>query len=186
MGTVLQTVRRYELAIPDSMPWSKGPGHFFCENDRHIEVLDEQTTTYVANQRFLDLIETSVEPNGRQLAQKPKTPETLSAPGVFDVSNMAVKKGFEPLIQFPVYTLSRRAPSATRTLHRFSANLFGLSRRANVVESARDGKAFLQDFHALKQSLGFLRRRWRDWAVSHGALPSRRGWVTSAPQPHKE
>ena len=31
---------------------------------------------------------------------------------------MAVKaetKGFEPLIQFPVYTLSRRAPSTTRT-----------------------------------------------------------------------
>ena len=27
----------------------------------------------------------------------------------------AETKGFEPLIQFPVYTLSRRAPSTTRT-----------------------------------------------------------------------
>ena len=28
---------------------------------------------------------------------------------------VAETKGFEPLIQFPVYTLSRRAPSTTRT-----------------------------------------------------------------------
>ena len=28
---------------------------------------------------------------------------------------MAVRKGFEPLIRFHVYTLSRRAPSASRT-----------------------------------------------------------------------
>ncbi len=28
---------------------------------------------------------------------------------------IAETKGFEPLIQFPVYTLSRRAPSTTRT-----------------------------------------------------------------------
>ncbi len=29
--------------------------------------------------------------------------------------HLAETKGFEPLIQFPVYTLSRRAPSTTRT-----------------------------------------------------------------------
>jgi hypothetical protein len=86
--------------------------------------------------------------------------------------DMAVKKGFEPLIQFPVYTLSRRAPSATRTLHRFSTNLFGVSRRANVVESVHVGKAFLQVFHALKQSVGFLSVRTCDRPVSHGALPT--------------
>jgi len=34
--------------------------------------------------------------------------------------------------------------------------LFDLSRRANVFESVRDGKAFLQVFHALKHSAGFL------------------------------
>ena len=28
---------------------------------------------------------------------------------------LAEREGFEPSIQFPVYTLSRRAPSATRT-----------------------------------------------------------------------
>jgi hypothetical protein len=28
---------------------------------------------------------------------------------------VAETKGFEPLIRFPVYTLSRRAPSTTRT-----------------------------------------------------------------------
>ena len=32
---------------------------------------------------------------------------------------MAVREGFEPSIEFPLYTLSRRAPSATRTSHRF-------------------------------------------------------------------
>lgn len=32
---------------------------------------------------------------------------------------MAVRGGFEPPMQFPTYTLSRRAPSTTRTSHRF-------------------------------------------------------------------
>ena len=31
------------------------------------------------------------------------------------MAGKAETKGFEPLIQFPVYTLSRRAPSTTRT-----------------------------------------------------------------------
>ncbi len=30
---------------------------------------------------------------------------------------MAVRRGFEPLIRVNVYTLSRRAPSASRTSH---------------------------------------------------------------------
>ena len=30
-------------------------------------------------------------------------------------SNSAESEGFEPSIQFPIYTLSKRAPSATRT-----------------------------------------------------------------------
>ncbi len=34
-------------------------------------------------------------------------------------SNMAVREGFEPSIHLRVYTLSRRAPSATQTPHRF-------------------------------------------------------------------
>ena len=33
--------------------------------------------------------------------------------------NLAVREGFEPSIHFRVYTLSRRAPSATQTPHRF-------------------------------------------------------------------
>ena len=33
---------------------------------------------------------------------------------------MAVRGGFEPPMQFPTYTLSRRAPSTTRTSHRIN------------------------------------------------------------------
>ncbi len=33
------------------------------------------------------------------------------------LSNLAVREGFEPSIRFHVYTLSRRAPSASRTPH---------------------------------------------------------------------
>jgi len=61
-----------------------------------------------------------------------------------------------------------------------------VSRRANVVDSVRDGKAFLQVFHALKPSAEFPRACQRDRPVSHGALPGRQGWVTSAPQHDKE
>ena len=32
-----------------------------------------------------------------------------------DGENLAERAGFEPAIEFPLYTLSRRAPSATRT-----------------------------------------------------------------------
>ena len=32
---------------------------------------------------------------------------------------MAEGVGFEPTIEFPLYTRSRRAPSTTRTSHRF-------------------------------------------------------------------
>lgn len=39
-----------------------------------------------------------------------KTPGFLGKPGVLCVSNVAVKERFELSIQFPVYTLSRRAP----------------------------------------------------------------------------
>ncbi len=44
--------------------------------------------------------------------QTPKTqnPRFLSKPGVLFTSNVAVKERFELSIQFPVYTLSRRAP----------------------------------------------------------------------------
>jgi hypothetical protein len=31
------------------------------------------------------------------------------------ILKLAETKGFEPLIEFPLYTLSRRAPSTTRT-----------------------------------------------------------------------
>ncbi len=38
--------------------------------------------------------------------------------GCWQIFYMAVREGFEPSIRFHVYTLSRRAPSATRTPHR--------------------------------------------------------------------
>ena len=34
---------------------------------------------------------------------------------IFPIYSIAERKGFEPSIRFPVYTLSRRAPSTTRT-----------------------------------------------------------------------
>ena len=33
----------------------------------------------------------------------------------FEPLNLAERKGFEPLVRFPVHTLSKRAPSTTRT-----------------------------------------------------------------------
>lgn len=48
------------------------------------------------------------------MAQKLKAPTFV---GAFS-SNMAVREGFEPSIHLRVYTLSRRAPSATQTPHR--------------------------------------------------------------------
>ena len=44
--------------------------------------------------------------------------------------NLAVREGFEPSIHFRVYTLSRRAPSATQTPHRFVADNALRCRRA--------------------------------------------------------
>ncbi len=44
--------------------------------------------------------------------------------------NLAVREGFEPSIHFRVYTLSRRAPSATQTPHRFVAENALRCRRA--------------------------------------------------------
>ncbi len=38
--------------------------------------------------------------------------------------SFAERKGFEPSMRFPAYTLSRRAPSTTRT-PLFNINLFG-------------------------------------------------------------
>ncbi len=52
--------------------------------------------------------------------------------------NLAVRKGFEPLIRFHVYTLSRRAPSTTRTPHQIvSATACGVAMGANVGKSRR-------------------------------------------------
>ena len=49
---------------------------------------------------------------------------------LFLLRNDAESEGFEPSIQFPVYTLSKRAPSATRTtLHYKNSGkqMYGLS-----------------------------------------------------------
>ncbi len=43
---------------------------------------------------------------------------------------LAVRKGFEPLMQFPTYTLSRRAPSTTRTPYHSGHSMDSLSKRA--------------------------------------------------------
>src|ERR1043166_3651739 len=46
---------------------------------------------------------------------------------------LAERQGFEPWIQFPVYTLSKRAPSATRPSLRL-----GITRRASLILAAAD------------------------------------------------
>jgi hypothetical protein len=46
--------------------------------------------------------------------------------------SMAVEVGFEPTDELPHHTLSRRAPSATRRLHRSRAYLSRTLRRARV------------------------------------------------------
>ena len=59
---------------------------------------------------------------------------------------LAERKGFEPLIQLPVYTLSRRAPSTTRTsLHVLSARSI-LSCLAGQVKRK---KSFFRKFFAM-------------------------------------
>ena len=41
------------------------------------------------------------------------------------LSLLAERMGFEPMIEFPLYTLSKRAPSTTRPpLHYFSFDIF--------------------------------------------------------------
>ncbi len=60
-----------------------------------------------------------------------ETPDLLQLPLDFTAAvprfalqrrNMAVREGFEPSIRLRVYTLSRRAPSATQTPHRIDYN----------------------------------------------------------------
>jgi hypothetical protein len=84
---------------------------------------------------------------------------------------VAVKKGFEPLIRFLVYTLSRRAPSTTRTLHRFLFKPFSLSRRANLVEDLFFGKHFFQFFHAFKPNHGKAEAARAKPPISPALLP---------------
>ena len=49
---------------------------------------------------------------------------------------MAVREGFEPSIRVNVYTLSRRAPSATRTPHRFAFAIRLGSERGVIYKNA--------------------------------------------------
>ena len=57
---------------------------------------------------------------------------------------LAESKRFELLIQFPIYTLSRRAPSTTRT-----TLLRQFARRKNNASIDIDGKSFLLQCHKI-------------------------------------
>lgn len=46
-----------------------------------------------------------------------------------DLSLLAETEGFEPSIQFPIYTLSRRAPSTTRTSLQFMRQQIYITQR---------------------------------------------------------
>lgn len=83
---------------------------------------------------------------------KRKNPWLRGKSGVLLESNLAVRKGFEPLIRFLVYTLSRRAPSTARTPHRIDGGSCP-SRRANVIERTAFGKNFFSLFMRLTNPL---------------------------------
>gem|GEM_PF-4875779 len=88
---------------------------------------------------------------GRAGPQNDEAPESLTTPGACVICYMAVRKGFEPLIRFLVYTLSRRAPSTARTPHRIDGGSCP-SRRANVIERTAFGKNFFNLFMCLTNS----------------------------------
>jgi hypothetical protein len=54
---------------------------------------------------------------------------------------MAERVGFEPTIRFPVYTLSKRAPSATRPSLPWSARVVCLDSRVRTTASANASSA---------------------------------------------
>ena len=66
--------------------------------------------------------------------QKRKKPADCSAGSSL---KMAVREGFEPSMHFRAYTLSRRAPSATRTSHRGTVRCVDISlqRGATIGEA---------------------------------------------------
>src|SRR5580704_473209 len=87
---------------------------------------------------------------------------------------MAEGVGFEPTIRFPVYTLSKRAPSATRpSLHNAAPRsaVRPLRRRAHYSHRVRTGKA-LSRHPVLQGTAGVIRC---------GGLVSSHGTARSAP-----
>src|SRR5262245_2697420 len=62
----------------------------------------------------------------------------------FHESRLAVRVGFEPTIGFPLYTLSKRAPSTTRPPHRSDAGSRSCHarrhRRPTQVHASRGGR----------------------------------------------
>src|SRR5690554_8021239 len=82
------------------------------------------------------------EPSGplREM-QGPETTKPRWIAGLC-VHYLAVREGFEPSIRFPVYTLSRRAPSTTRTPHQIPFGVCAPSRPANLVECFSKSKFY--------------------------------------------
>ena len=74
---------------------------------------------------------------------------------------MAERQGFEPWIQFPVYTLSKRAPSATRPSLRWEAReqrrFFILTHRYGCVCADRVEHALRRAVQILPEDAGFSR-----------------------------
>ncbi len=87
-----------------------------------------------------------LDQNANCRKQKPLT--SLGISGVCLNRKVAVRVGFEPTIRFPVYTLSRRAPSTARTPHRNLFEALAPSRCANLVECFPECKHFFHKFHA--------------------------------------
>ena len=65
---------------------------------------------------------------------------------------MAVRGGFEPPMHFRTYTLSRRAPSTTRTSHRFE----GENVRYEFVRKIEDQVKIKRSFTELSELFKFL------------------------------
>ncbi len=95
---------------------------------------------------------------GEGLTKKPL--KSLEIKGLF---YLAVKVGFEPTIRFLVYTLSRRAPSTARTLHRVSPDIAACRGSANVAEEHAKGKIFFQKIHVVMPNAGLRTWLHRGW-----------------------
>ena len=77
---------------------------------------------------------------------------------------MAVETGFEPAIRFPAYTLSKRAPSTTRPLHRLphyiTDSIFHRKIIFIVLKKSTLEKNFSRNYNGAQYYTGGAKNKW--------------------------